>query len=417
MSPTRRHFLYGSLGLAAAGAVGVGRASRAAAPSGRRLVMVYLDGAWDPTYHIDPKLDTPFVDGPEALPSDAVADETVETIHGHRLAINRTTRAPVAEFFERWGREVVSLSGVTIGGIAHNPNRTRVLTGTPDRRRPDLVTWLGSQESVTEPLGALDLSGWGLQGARGADATRAGAGWQLHTLLAGNEGLGAHLGHDPVADDLVEDFLRRRAARLPPGPRADYGRSLERSVGRLEGMRDHAEPLAAILGRSPRLPENHALVAADLVARGFARSVLIDPGFHFDTHANNAIQERLTHDLYAMLDVLMTALTEQGALDHMLVVVCSEMTRSPRLNRGRGKDHWPLASYLFMGGGVSGGRQLGGTDHLQAPLPADVGTGESRSSGEPLDYTQVHAGLAAHLGLDPAENLPGVTPFAGLSGR
>ena len=318
MSPTRRHFLYGSLGLAAAGAVGVGRASRAAAPSGRRLVMVYLDGAWDPTYHIDPKLDTPFVDGPEALPSDAVADETVETIHGHRLAINRTTRAPVAEFFERWGREVVSLSGVTIGGIAHNPNRTRVLTGTPDRRRPDLVTWLGSQESVTEPLGALDLSGWGLQGARGADATRAGAGWQLHTLLAGNEGLGAHLGHDPVADDLVEDFLRRRAARLPPGPRADYGRSLERSVGRLEGMRDHAEPLAAILGRSPRLPENHALVAADLVARGFARSVLIDPGFHFDTHANNAIQERLTHDLYAMLDVLMTALTEQGALDHML---------------------------------------------------------------------------------------------------
>jgi len=418
MSTTRRQLLTSGLGLAGLATCGtLGPALAAGEGAPRRLIVVYLNGAWDPTFHIDPKLDSPYVDGPEANPEVfRPEEEAVEQIGGHRLAINPRTRPDVITFFERWGDRVLTINGATIGGIAHNPNRTRVLTGGADRYRPDLVAWAGGQRDVTEPFGGLDLSGWGLQGGNGAESTRAGNAWQLRGLLGGGDGLAPHLPPAPTADELVEDYLRRRAAHHEHGPKGAWSRELAQSIDRVEALRTHADTLADIFDRSPSEAVNHVEVAADLVAAGFARAVLVDPRYYFDSHANNHSQNSLTNDLFGILDVLLQRLVDLAALDDTLVLVCSEMTRAPRLNGVAGKDHWPLTSYLLAGGGIAGGRQLGGTDHLQAPLSVDVHTGLVDAAGAPLGYDQVHAGLARHLGLDPAEHLPGVVPMGGLVG-
>lgn len=73
---------------------------------------------------------------------------------------------------------------------------------------------------------------------------------------------------------------------------------------------------------------------------------------------------------------LLTDLSERSLLDDVLVVVCGEFGRTPRMNDGGnggapmskgtpGRDHWGNAmSVLMAGGGVQGGRVVGSTNRL-----------------------------------------------------
>ena len=48
--------------------------------------------------------------------------------------------------------------------------------------------------------------------------------------------------------------------------------------------------------------------------------------------------------------------------DKLVVVVQSEMGRTPNYNKGNGKDHWSIGSIMFMGPGIRGNRVIGATD-------------------------------------------------------
>ena len=77
---------------------------------------------------------------------------------------------------------------------------------------------------------------------------------------------------------------------------------------------------------------------------------------------------------------LFTDLTERGLYEKVLVVVCGEFSRTPRMNDGGnggapssmgtpGRDHWGNAMFCLLGGGgVKGGQIVGSTDRLgEAP--------------------------------------------------
>jgi hypothetical protein len=417
--PTRRQLLLSGAGLAALGH----RAFAEPLPTvgaASKLLFVYAHGAWDTHYTFDPKLASPHVDGPEIDPAtDDPSDvESEEVIGGHRIAVNPFRRPQVIDYFTQWGPHTLSLLGITIGGIAHYPNRLRLLTGGTARNRPDLVALVGSGSAVTEPLGAVDLSGWSFHGPHGATMSRAGFRWQLSDLLLpGDQGLGNGLPLTPHEDDLVEDYLRRRAAeRQQRMPDVRWNHDLQNSVDRLELIRDGREELAGLFDRNSRSPDDNLELAVDLLSRGWARSVLVDTRYYFDTHAGNAGQSSLNDDLFGSLSRMMQRLSDTGQLDDTLVVVSSEMTRSPKQGPTGGKDHWPLVAYLLMGAGIAGGRTLGATDDRVAPLPVDLHTGQRDDAGDLPRYDQVYAGLVAHLGLDPAEHSPGIQPLGGFAG-
>lgn len=417
---TRRHLL-GSLGAGALCTLG-GLGGTALATSGvqgnKKLLYVYVHGAWDPVYTFDPKPDSPYVDDPSVdRPTDNPTDvESVEQIQGHRVAINPFRRPAVAQFFEAWGHRTLSLVGVTIGGIAHYPNRLRILTGGTDRTRPDLVSILGHYSSVTEPFGAIDLSGWSFHGPHGATLSRVGFNWQLRNLLQpGNVGIGEHLTADTREDDLVEAYLRRRAlARSHEAPLQRWPIDLSASIDRLEILRDHRAELAQLFDRSPRNADDNLDLAVDLLAGGWARSVLVDTRYYFDTHARNSDQSSLNNNLFGSLHRMLDRMESEGLLDDTLVLVTSEMTRSGRQNSGGGKDHWPLLANLLIGGGTVGGRTMGQTDELLAPRPVDLHTGQLDPEGMVPRYDHFFAGLLTHLGIDAAEHMPGVTPLRGF---
>ena len=62
---------------------------------------------------------------------------------------------------------------------------------------------------------------------------------------------------------------------------------------------------------------------------------------------------------------------ELGIRDELVVVIQSEMARTPHYNKGNGKDHWSIGSIMFIGSGIEGNRVVGKTDEGQFLIPID----------------------------------------------
>ena len=92
----------------------------------------------------------------------------------------------------------------------------------------------------------------------------------------------------------------------------------------------------------------------------------------FDSHANNdADQMKLIPELLAGIRYLMRRAEDLKIRDRLVVVVQSEMGRTPGYNAGNGKDHWSIGSAMFLGRGIRGNRVVGATDEKQLHVPLD----------------------------------------------
>ena len=133
----------------------------------------------------------------------------------------------------------------------------------------------------------------------------------------------------------------------------------------------------------------HVLMARRLVEAG-ARSVSLSYG-RWDSHGSNF---DLVRDHGAKLDQCVSALVEdldqRGMLNDVMVVVWGEFGRTPKINAGGGRDHWPQVSCaLLAGGGFRHGQVIGSTNRL-GEVP------ESR----PVHIQEVCATMYKALGID-----------------
>jgi hypothetical protein len=150
----------------------------------------------------------------------------------------------------------------------------------------------------------------------------------------------------------------------------------------------------------PKLME-HFLVARRLVEAG-ARCVTLAFS-RWDHHGDNF--GALRQDL-PLLDQGLSALLEdlhQRGLDRdVSVVVWGEFGRTPTINKGGGRDHWPRVSCaLLAGGGMKLGQVIGATDRLGG-----------EANARPVYFGEVFATLYHNLGIDVNK-----TTVTDLSGR
>jgi uncharacterized protein (DUF1501 family) len=84
----------------------------------------------------------------------------------------------------------------------------------------------------------------------------------------------------------------------------------------------------------------------------------------WDTHSNELTGlKKLIPPVDQGTAVLVTELKERGLLENTLVIWMGEFGRTPRVNLNAGRDHYPEAWSLALGGcGVPGGRVVGATD-------------------------------------------------------
>lgn len=145
------------------------------------------------------------------------------------------------------------------------------------------------------------------------------------------------------------------------------------------------------------------LIARRLIEAG-TRFVTVTYGT-WDTHAYHyrGIETQMP-DLDRAFAGLITDLDQRGLLDSTLVLITSEFGRTPRINAGGGRDHWPrVFSIVMAGGGIKRGYIHGASDTLAAE-PAD----------NPLGIEDYAATLYHLLGIDSRKQLmsPGDRPQA-----
>lgn len=107
------------------------------------------------------------------------------------------------------------------------------------------------------------------------------------------------------------------------------------------------------------------LLARRLCERG-AGFVTVTTNFVWDMHAdvNNAPMVEGMKYMAPPLDHAVSAFLEdvaaRGLSEKILLVVCGEMGRTPRMNKNGGRDHWGnLAPLLLAGGGLEMGHVIG----------------------------------------------------------
>jgi Protein of unknown function (DUF1501) len=113
----------------------------------------------------------------------------------------------------------------------------------------------------------------------------------------------------------------------------------------------------------------------------------------WDTHTNNfsILRDNKLPHLDHTVPALMQDLDERGLLDETLVVIMSEMGRTPRVNPSGGRDHWTFCySVMFAGAGIRGGAVCGASDS-QAAYVKD----------RPVSTGEICATIFQCLGIDP----------------
>ncbi|MBO53071.1 MAG: hypothetical protein CMJ69_20105 [Planctomycetaceae bacterium] len=143
---------------------------------------------------------------------------------------------------------------------------------------------------------------------------------------------------------------------------------------------------------APRVPQSF-LSARRLIEAG-ARIVTVNYSkwdWHGASYGTIFNRQREDHPvLDKALTALMEDLEQRGLLEDTLVGVWGEFGRTPKINKGVGRDHWPRVSFALLGGGSSNhGQVIGATDRLAGEPVA-----------RPVKFSELFATLYNHLGLD-----------------
>ncbi|MEX0679353.1 MAG: DUF1501 domain-containing protein [Pirellulales bacterium] len=197
---------------------------------------------------------------------------------------------------------------------------------------------------------------------RGLDASR------LHDrqgLLASFDRMRADLDRDGELAGL--DRFSREALEIITGTQAQAAFDIEREDA---ATRDRYGRTAA---------GQRCLLARRLVEEGVTFVTVLSGG-EWDTHVNNfaTLKDKSLPPFDRALAALICDLYERGLDRRVLVLVCGEFGRTPKINAQAGRDHWPGAfSVLFSGGSLRVGQVVGSTDSRAAyPLDSPYSPGD-----------------------------------------
>ena len=205
--------------------------------------------------------------------------------------------------------------------------------------------------------------------------------------------------HNQERDDSITtmDSFYQRAYELLASDesRAAFGLEGETSETRaLYGMNPWGPVIRPTAGA-------RLLIARRLIEAG-VRFVTVTYGA-WDTHSYHyrGISTQMP-DLDKAFAGLIRDLERRGLLDSTLVLITSEFGRTPKVNAGGGRDHWPrVFSIVMAGGGIRPGQVYGASDALAAEV-----------ADSPLTIEDYATTIHHLLGIDASEQLmsPGDRP-------
>jgi len=339
---------------------------------GPYYVVYNASGGWDTTYLMDPK----GVDGINRL----YQQGDILTVGNHRVA-------PIAkhiakgmsneDFFAKYGSELCVFNGLDLSVNNHTPCARYMATGKLDSLAyPTFPALVAACYGAEAPLAFLTFGNYSATGNL-VPMSRVPYLQSLRLLARADsvEG-GTHPYQDAFVADRIERALegqfeaRVSDARLP---------RVERSQSMLYAAQTNSKALRRVVPFLPKEPAKERLAQQnDIALAAFKAGVCVSANLsigQFDSHNNNdADQMKLIPEFLAGIDDLLCKAEALEIRDKLVVIIQSEMGRTPNYNNGNGKDHWSISSIMFLGPGIVGNRLIGATDEKQQLVPIDPQT-------------------------------------------
>ena len=340
---------------------------------GPYYVVFNASGGWDTTYLMDPK----GIDGINRL----YQEEDIVTVGEHRFA-------PTAkhikdgmsneDFFAKNGSELRVLNGLDLSVNNHTPCARYMATGKLDSLAyPTFPALVAACYGSQAPLAFLTFGNYSATGNI-VPMSRVPYLQSLNLLAKGDyvEGNDRAPYHDSFVSDRIERALEQQfearvsEVRLP---------RVERSQSMLYSAQVNSKALQRVVPYIPKVPAKERLAQqADISLAAFKAGVCVSANLsigQFDSHNNNDVdQMTLLPELLAGMDSLLRRAEDLQIRDKLVVIIQSEMGRTPNYNSGNGKDHWSIGSVMFLGTGITGNRVIGATDEKQQLVPIDPKT-------------------------------------------
>ena len=201
----------------------------------------------------------------------------------------------------------------------------------------------------------------------------------------------------------------------------------ERAESMLYAAQVNSKTMARVTPHIPSsVPKERLAQQAEIALASFKAGVCVSANLsigQFDSHANNdPDQMKLLPELLAGIAYTIRRAEALKIRDRLVVVMQSEMGRTPTYNKGNGKDHWSIGSIMFLGPGIKGNRVIGATDDKQfgvalnpQSLALDKDKGIKVRPEHIHESLREYAGIATHphakkfpLGLTEKEKLKGL---------
>ena len=153
----------------------------------------------------------------------------------------------------------------------------------------------------------------------------------------------------------------------------------ERAENMLYAAQVNSKALARVTPHIPNeIPKQRLAQQAEIALASFKAGVCVSANLsigQFDSHANNDTdQMKLIPEFLEGIAYVLHRAEELQIRDKLVVIVQSEMGRTPTYNKGNGKDHWSIGSIMFLGPGIQGNRVIGATDEKQFAVPLNPQT-------------------------------------------
>lgn len=363
----------------------------------RKLVWINMGGGWDILETVDPK---------------SASTSGIDVVYDWGLANPIASGSDVK--VGRWmpglgaiGSDAVLVRGLVMGTTSHDAGSTYMDTGILSNNgrvnAASIPAIVASESGATIPLIQL----------QGGSTPQLDRGLLKPVSLVRAQNLDLYRQMYPAEEALVAqrikilDYLKNSVTRVQAitgtndrltalasaeskirGQITDgIGAKLQLSNSDLSPFQSAAAAAGATMGRGGI--DNAFALALKLVKNDLVTCVNMGIG-GFDTHSNQDRQlEPLLRGFDRGLKVFVDELRAAGKLDTTLIVLYSDFGRTPKVNNTNGRDHWPVGGAVMIGGGIAGGRAVGGTDGNMLAQSIDKVTGLVDSAGEQINPTHL----------------------------
>ena len=336
---------------------------------GPYYVVFNASGGWDTTSLMDPK----GVHGINRL----YREGDILTHGKHKFA---PTAGQVEQgmsnedFHKAYGEELLVFNGLDYSINNHAPCKRYMATGKLDSLAyPTFAALVAACRGPETPLAFLTFGNYS---ATGNLVPMARIPYLPSLKLIANADSIQGVAGNPYHDDFTQELIEKALSEGAESPFKDHSRlpRAERAQSMLYAAQTNSKSLKRVTPHiSKNVPKERLAQQAEIALSCFKGGVCVSANLsigQFDSHANNdPDQMRLIPEFLAGIDYLMQRAEELKIRDKLVVVIQSEMGRTPHYNKGQGKDHWSIGSIMFMGQGIRGNRVIGATDERQFLLP------------------------------------------------